>query len=44
VKRAISHEMQLTRSLRPLSLMRTTPVAPVKESPARTYVAPTSLG
>jgi hypothetical protein len=44
VKRAISHEIQLTRSLKPPSLMRTTPVAPLKESPAGTYVAPTSLG
>jgi hypothetical protein len=44
VKRAISHEIQLTRSLKPPSLMRTTPVALLKESPARTHVAPTSLG
>src|ERR1700731_4918172 len=45
VKRAISHEIQLTRSLKPPSLMRTTPVALLKESPARTYMSPpTSLG
>ena len=44
VKRAISHEIQLTRSLQPPSLMRTTPVALLKESPARTCVAPTPLG